>query len=155
MHVSAERAGPEPTHNSSCVHTHPGTLKHSWSGALHVLTKTTWGERVIGLKRSWAQSTGPPSHSLESQQNKPIKLHKRPRIFVEAACANPCTRQGQLLKRAGTDVVCASLSYTIRDNRFNYHKAQKQLNEHKLSVIQVLQRNKRTPLIFSLLTVMV
>lgn len=50
---------------------------------------------------------------------------------------------------------CASLSYTIRDNRFNYHKAQKQLNDHKLSVIQVLQTNKKVSLIFSLVIVMV
>lgn len=52
-------------------------------------------------------------------------------------------------------MACASLSYTIRDNRFDYHKAQKQLHEHQLSVIQVLQGNKRISLIFSLLTVMV
>lgn len=76
-------------------------------------------------------------------------------MFLKAAYADPCARQGQLRKCAGSGMAHASLSYTVRGNRFNYHKAQKQLNDHKLSVIQVLQTNKRTSLVFSLVTVMV
>lgn len=39
MHLSAERAGPQPKYNSHYVHTHNGTLKHYWSQALSVLTQ--------------------------------------------------------------------------------------------------------------------
>lgn len=72
MHLSAERAGPQPTYSSICVHTHTGTLKHYWSQALDVLTQP----KQLGDKESFywreaalkASALHPPSLEIPVKQ---------------------------------------------------------------------------------------